>query len=74
MKLFKFIVGGEYVQLPSDQSVSVKGIVAVVLAETIEEARQIVREDDWDSRWLEVAQVKVFDLDRPRLVAYAGSM
>jgi hypothetical protein len=71
VKVYKFIVGSKFVELPSDPSLSVSNIVAVVLAETEEQARQIIRDDGEDSRWLEVARVTVIDLDRPRLLAFA---
>jgi hypothetical protein len=73
VRLYKFLVGDEPVTLPSNPNIQVSGIVAVVLADTEEQARKILQEDDWDWRWLEVAQVRVIELDRPRLVSYAGS-
>lgn len=73
MKAFKFLVGNNHVAVPSAPGLEVKGIVAVVLANSEEEAREIIKADDWDSRWLEVAQVREIPLDKPRLLAYAGS-
>jgi hypothetical protein len=73
MKAFKFMIGDSFVDVPSRPGLQVRGIVAVVLAETEAEAREIVKADNWDSDWLEVAQVRVIELNRPRLLAYAGS-
>jgi hypothetical protein len=78
VKIFKFMIGREPVDLPQDPanpntSLQVADIMAIALAETEQQARQIVLEDDWDSRWLAVAQVRVIELDKAKLVAYAGS-
>lgn len=73
MKIYKFIIPSHtFVPLPSNPSISVKGCLAVVLAETEEQARAIVGKDSEDDvRWLEVARVIVFELDTPRLLAAA---
>lgn len=73
MKVFKFLVEDGFRAVPSRPGLQVSSIVAVVLAETEAEAREIIKADNWASDWLEVAQVKVIELNKPRLLAYAGS-
>ena len=71
LRLYKFIIGGSFVTLPSNPSIAFKGCLAVALAESEEQAREIVKADGEDCRWLEVAQVRVIELTSPKLVAYA---
>lgn len=73
IRAYKFIVADEFVDVPSRPGLQVKGIVAVVLAESEAEARELIKADNWDSSWLEVAQVRTFEINKARLLAYAGS-
>lgn len=69
MKLFKWIIGSQRVPHPAKPTIEISGAVVVVLAETEEQAREILAADpDIDTTWFPVARLVVLDLDRPRLV------
>ncbi len=77
MKVFKFIVGKE-IELPrapdqpSEVSYHASNCLAVVLAGSETEAREILASMGDDVRWLAVAKVIVFETDKARFVAGAN--
>ena len=77
MKAFKFIVHGEtelprYPGQPPEVTLSVENCIAVVLAEDEAQARQIMKDTGDDVRWLAVAKVIVFEIDKARFIAGAN--
>jgi hypothetical protein len=70
VKLFKWVIGAQRVEIPSIPGMQASNCIAVVLAEDEAQARALLTEDpDLDLRWLEAARLVTYDLDRSRLVA-----
>lgn len=76
MKVYRFIVPTDrFYPLPSNPSISVRGCIAVVAAESEERARDALRnyavEEGLDARWLEVAKVTTRPIEDGRVLLWA---
>lgn len=74
MKCYKFLIPQGKPRVidtyPNGSTLEVEGLYAGALANTVEEARElltrIATEEGLDARWLHAAKVTVLDLDTPK--------